>query len=393
MKNKKGFTLIELLAIIVILAIIAVITVPLILGIIDNAKKGTVKDSAYGYKDSINKFYATELLKNSDFSMEDKTYNIDELSQAGVSVSGKQPESNSWITIQNNKMIAACLQFDEYKVDISNENIGEPEIGECEEYVIPVRIISGTKGNLQNGDIIKIGRTEEFYVISSDNSENGKTVLLAKYNINVGYDITLIPSETAPPSQERIELPTPNEIKQDSSFSGYTDNEENYKAAYFSNSPYWMNTTTNPESLKTEYSNGGKYRFDSNHYRFEDQNNNQVYPYVFDSNSTIYDYINGTNGYVSYLKTLGAPSTITGRVLKYEEALLSGCSFDSYGNSTCTGWIKETAFYLGSVVSIYANSTWEISGGQLIRTGTILGNGDSITAGVRPVIEIFTEDI
>jgi type IV pilus assembly protein PilA len=39
MKNKKGFTLIELLAIIVILAVIAVITVPLILGIIDEAKQ------------------------------------------------------------------------------------------------------------------------------------------------------------------------------------------------------------------------------------------------------------------------------------------------------------------------------------------------------------------
>ena len=40
MKNKKGFTLIELLAIIVILAIIAVITTPIILNIIENAKKG-----------------------------------------------------------------------------------------------------------------------------------------------------------------------------------------------------------------------------------------------------------------------------------------------------------------------------------------------------------------
>ena len=47
MKNRKGFTLIELLAIIVILAIIAVITVPIILGIIDDAQKKAVKDSGF----------------------------------------------------------------------------------------------------------------------------------------------------------------------------------------------------------------------------------------------------------------------------------------------------------------------------------------------------------
>ena len=94
MKNNKGFTLIELLAIIVILAIIAVITVPLILGIIDDAKKGVAEDSAYGYKDAVNKFYATELMNNKDFSMQDKTYTIDELSTAGVSVSGNEQEGN-----------------------------------------------------------------------------------------------------------------------------------------------------------------------------------------------------------------------------------------------------------------------------------------------------------
>ena len=51
----------------------------------------------------------------------------------------------------------------------------------------PVRIISGTKGNLQPGDKVGIGETEDFYVISSDNSDNGKTVLIAKYNLMVGY--------------------------------------------------------------------------------------------------------------------------------------------------------------------------------------------------------------
>lgn len=45
MKN-KGFTLIELLAVIVILAIIALIATPIILGIINDARKGSAEESA-----------------------------------------------------------------------------------------------------------------------------------------------------------------------------------------------------------------------------------------------------------------------------------------------------------------------------------------------------------
>ena len=55
MKRKNAFTLIELLAIIVILAVIAVITVPIILNIIENSKKGAIADSAYGYKSAVDK--------------------------------------------------------------------------------------------------------------------------------------------------------------------------------------------------------------------------------------------------------------------------------------------------------------------------------------------------
>ena len=136
MRKTKGFTLIELLAIIVILAIIAVITVPLILGIIDNAKEKAVIDSAYGYKDAVNKLYTIKLLNNKDYKMEDRVYTISELNTEGLSVSGTEPDSNSWIQIENNNVKSGCLQYNEYKVDITNGNIGSAQNGECESFII-----------------------------------------------------------------------------------------------------------------------------------------------------------------------------------------------------------------------------------------------------------------
>ena len=65
--NKKGFTLIELLAIIVILAIIAVITVPIVLGIIDNAKEGAAKNSVIGYGKAVELAY-TEYQYSDNFN-------------------------------------------------------------------------------------------------------------------------------------------------------------------------------------------------------------------------------------------------------------------------------------------------------------------------------------
>ena len=61
-KNTKGFTLIELLAVIVILAIIALIATPIVLNLINEARKGAAKDSAYGVKKAAELYYSTSLL-------------------------------------------------------------------------------------------------------------------------------------------------------------------------------------------------------------------------------------------------------------------------------------------------------------------------------------------
>jgi len=134
MKSKKNaFTLIELLAIIVILAIIAVITVPIILNIIENSRKGAATDSAYGYKDAVNKAYVTKLSGDSDYSIADDTYTVEELkTQIGLSLSGKEPGSNSWVTIEKNNVSEGCLQYDEFKVEFTDGKVSNTEKGQCD---------------------------------------------------------------------------------------------------------------------------------------------------------------------------------------------------------------------------------------------------------------------
>lgn len=137
-KNNKGFTLIELLAIIVILAIIAVITVPIILNIIENSRKGAATDSVFGFKDSINKYYLGKLSENQNYNDLDGEYTIDNngyLVENGtvkhqIQTSGQKPTGGT-LTIENKIITTACVQMGEYKVSITNGTVGQAEKGTC----------------------------------------------------------------------------------------------------------------------------------------------------------------------------------------------------------------------------------------------------------------------
>ena len=132
--DKKAFTLIELLAIIVILAIIAVITVPIILNIIENSKVGAATDSAYGYKDAINKWYASKLQEDSQYQFaESYTISSDgKLGDIEIPLSGNKP-SGGYLNYSNNTLTGGCLVFGDYAVTFdSNGSASETKKGECE---------------------------------------------------------------------------------------------------------------------------------------------------------------------------------------------------------------------------------------------------------------------
>ena len=60
---KKGFTLIELLAVIIILAIVALIATPIILDVVEDARKSAAKSEASMILSGIQSYCATEDMK------------------------------------------------------------------------------------------------------------------------------------------------------------------------------------------------------------------------------------------------------------------------------------------------------------------------------------------
>lgn len=102
-KNMKGFTLIELLAVIVILAVIALIATPIIMNVINDAKKGADRDSAYSVVKAVETSVAQKMVTDTTFKAADCTFTI-----SGSTVTcGSLP-----VDIKGTKPTAAEIKFD-----------------------------------------------------------------------------------------------------------------------------------------------------------------------------------------------------------------------------------------------------------------------------------------
>jgi len=333
MKSKKGFTLIELLAIIVILAIIAVITVPIILNIIDNSKKGTALDSAYGYKNAIQNFYAAKLIENSNYVIPNDTYTVETLKELGISVEGNEPEGDSWISIKKNKIMKGCLQFKDYKISISDGEFENVEKGQCE-FLLPTFTDKDNNGTISLGDQIKIGN-EEFWIV--DTPSDGKVKIITRGCL--GY-----------------ENGTVFQYAGSCGLSGVN----------FSNTNYW---------------------YDRQNSRIYDiypkDTHNQPYVYTRDTQNNIYEWI---EAYKTYLKEQGVTYILDARLMTYEEALKTGCA--TYKQDSCPKFMTTPGFWLGNAVN--GNTSNDLWGIFPIRKDieAISINDWRFFQKVRPLIEI-----
>ena len=130
--NNKAFTLIELLSIIVILAMIAVITVPIILNVIDNSKKGAIQDSALGFKDSVQKYYMNTLVDDKTVELPNGYVIVGSL-PSDFTVNGDIPTNDSWLQLEKGQVVAYSLKFGDYVVTKYKDSEVVCEKGEVQE--------------------------------------------------------------------------------------------------------------------------------------------------------------------------------------------------------------------------------------------------------------------
>lgn len=140
--EKKGFTLIELLAVIVILAVISLIATPMILNVIENAKKGSAEASANAYKEALTQLIAENEIKGINRLQTNNTYYV----TRGTTIGGTYYESiNDIIKIKGYKPTGyddyikfgkhyeieeAVLTINGYEIKLENNKVVAVEKGE-----------------------------------------------------------------------------------------------------------------------------------------------------------------------------------------------------------------------------------------------------------------------
>jgi len=189
-KNNKGFTLIELLAIIVILAIIAVITVPIILNVIDNAKKGAAKDSAYGLISAAEYYYANNVLNGENGYLFDGSTNI----LPYINVSGEQPDKGK-IYMNDKGEIALAVVYGDYCITkyFNTDLYQSTDVDNCgvnNDFKIPSSYVAF--GGEYNDEFLEVLKTSDggFVAVGQSNSENYNG--LKSHGTNMNNDAIIV---------------------------------------------------------------------------------------------------------------------------------------------------------------------------------------------------------
>ena len=149
----RGFTLIELLAVIVILAIIALIAVPIVLGIINDSKKSSEKESVKLYLDTVEKAITKKQMNNPNFNpdkceIKDKG-NLEcfkgttSLGIVEIEMKGQVP-SRGEISIIDNKFVYKNIKFNGqiyYKysfitLELDTDHDGKVSVGDKYSYKV-----------------------------------------------------------------------------------------------------------------------------------------------------------------------------------------------------------------------------------------------------------------
>ena len=391
-KKKTAFTLIELLAVIIILGVLMIIAVPSVTKYIEDSRKSgyvsTAKELAGG---------ARALIHSGNLNLTDKdtTYYIDsncidssngaktpygELTKAYVVVNyTDEGYEYYWISVDSTGTgVKKITNLEELDTDSIERDITEADIlnnlgvDARHNYVIiseengcsigtveeaPTRVDSNgntdvidypvgkNKRTLEIGDLIKIGN-EEFYLIAYSGND---TVLMSRYNLKVGIDAdgasgnSILKTYTSSDSGYGL---------QSSDCIGYDSNDSSKVrkcVIKFSETLYWHN----------QLGEGKKYPDN----------------YVYDSNSSLYPYI---ENYKSYLEGLGA---------NIKEARILNPAKDFADSNISMSIVTATSYWIGHAV-IYDDYDGYIGTYYYPSRSGIVPYMYNVMVGIRPVIVI-----
>ena len=181
---KKGFTLIELLAVIVILAVIALIATPIILGVVENARKSAAGSSALGYIDAVSKEIALDGFNETFYP----TGEIDIKSESPydeIEVQGSKPTEGTLYILDDYQIEAATLCVNDYRVDLLDYKIDSIEKG-CDD--MSAKFLVDYSGNGNHGYLQ--GATKNEASVTTDGVDDYVYAGLAGYEFT--DEITLV---------------------------------------------------------------------------------------------------------------------------------------------------------------------------------------------------------
>ena len=130
-----GFSKAELFVIVLAVLVVGLFIVPKGLVLIGDIKLENAVDSASSYKDSVNKFFVSRLIVDSNFNY-DGVYTISDgklvLGDTVYSImKGANVPTGGYLEYQNNVLVDGCIDVNGYSVVVSNGEVIRAERGEC----------------------------------------------------------------------------------------------------------------------------------------------------------------------------------------------------------------------------------------------------------------------
>ncbi|MCI9233788.1 MAG: prepilin-type N-terminal cleavage/methylation domain-containing protein [Bacilli bacterium] len=321
MNKEKGFTLIELLAVIVILAIIALIATPMVLSMIEKARKSAFMDSAYGI------IAAAELAVAENMLEEKAIENVYEAPFEGLKFGGTKPEGI--VMVDKEGKIAIALH--------NNKWCAIKEATESE-----VRIIEYKKENCKiETPIIAEGSSGEEIELGLESAIPGNYFDIR----NQKGTVTCVNL-----SDENKEVTNTSELKEGKNCIKCNMVYENQLVASFTRTLKVKNNIKSPEEIMTEEAVGteGIIRIDtSGNKRYAGSNPNNYVCFGTDattcSGKQLWRIIGVVNGNLKLIST---------------EYYSTGIAYDGNPSNYNNSWTRPASLNTTLHNNVYNSTTW-----------------------------------